>query len=53
MPVLIRSMAGRWRSMRRRRRAERALRNALLELDDHLLRDIGLHRPRAAGDPWL
>ena len=53
MPVLIRSMLGRWRTMRQRRRAARELRSALLELDGHLLRDIGLHRPRVPGGPWL
>jgi uncharacterized protein YjiS (DUF1127 family) len=43
----------RWRVMRRRRRADRNLVEACRHLDDHLLKDIGLKRPRSAGDPWL
>lgn len=53
MPISQQSLFGRWREMRRRRHAERQLRAALAELDDHLLRDIGLHPRRSAGDPRL
>ncbi|TPM25790.1 DUF1127 domain-containing protein [Mesorhizobium sp. B2-2-2] len=52
MPVFLQSTFGRWRTIRRRRRAARDLRAALFELNEHLLRDAGLHRSRSAGDPW-
>jgi uncharacterized protein YjiS (DUF1127 family) len=45
MSMFLQSIFGRWRVMRRRLRAERDLRNALFELNDHLLRDVGLRRP--------
>ncbi|MDP2331320.1 MAG: DUF1127 domain-containing protein [Reyranella sp.] len=42
MSMFLQSMFGRWRAMRRRHRAEHDLRTALFELNDHLLKDIGL-----------
>ena len=42
----------RWRERRRRYREERALHMALLELDDHLLKDIG-YQPRNSIDPGM
>lgn len=50
MPITLQYQFGLWRETRRRRRAER---EAFLELNDHLLRDIGLQPRRSAGDPWL
>ena len=40
-----------WRAMRRRHRAERDLHDALVDLDDYLLRDLGLGRPGATRNP--
>ena len=50
MSMLLQSMFGRWRAMRRRHHAERDLRAALFEINDHLLKDIGL--PAAPRD-WI
>jgi hypothetical protein len=41
MPMFLQSMFGRWRAMRKRRRANRDLREAFDRLDNHLLRDSG------------
>lgn len=53
MSMIMHSTLARWRVMRRRRRADRELREALHRLDDRLLEDIGVKRPRSAGYPWL
>ncbi|MHA6688255.1 hypothetical protein [Mesorhizobium sp. A556] len=53
MSIFLQPTFERWRAMRRRHRAERDLRDALFELNDHLLRDLGFRHPRSAGDPRL
>jgi uncharacterized protein YjiS (DUF1127 family) len=53
MSMILQSIFGRWRAMRRRHRTERDLRDALFELNDHLLRDVGLRRPRSACAPLI
>lgn len=49
MSVSQQTLFGRWREMRRRHHAEYQLRVALAELNDHLLRDIGLPPRRSTG----
>jgi uncharacterized protein YjiS (DUF1127 family) len=51
MSMFLQPLFGRWRAMRRRHRAERDLRDALFDLNDHLLSDVGLGRPGAARYP--
>lgn len=53
MPMFMQSMFGRWRALRKRHHAERDMRAALFELNDHLRRDIGFQPRRSAGNPWL
>ncbi|RCS24740.1 DUF1127 domain-containing protein [Phyllobacterium salinisoli] len=48
MPISQQTLFERWREMRRCHHAERELRAALAELNDHLLRDIGLQPRRSA-----
>lgn len=52
MSISQQSLYGRWRETRRRHRAEYELRVALVDLNDHLLRDIGFQPRRSAGALW-
>ena len=45
MSMFLKSIFGRWRPCAGAIAAERDLRDALFELNDHLLRDVGLRRP--------
>lgn len=52
MPISHQSLFGFWRARRARRRARYEIYATLFELNDHLLRDIGLQRPMILGfDP--
>lgn len=51
--MFVKSALGRWRVMRGRRRADRNHIEVLRQLNDHLLKDIGLKGPRSADDRWL
>lgn len=53
MQKIFTSISVRWRVMLRRRRLRR---NTILlrhQVNDYLLKDIGLHEPRSTDDPWL
>ena len=53
MREVFTSISVRWRVMLRRRRL---CRNTILlrhQVNDYLLKDIGLHEPRSTDDPWL
>lgn len=47
MSALHQTLVGRWRELRRHHRTDRQTRFAFAELNDHLLRDIGL-QPRCS-----
>lgn len=53
MPTIFRSISVRWRIMLGRRRSRRNRIVVLRQLSDHVLKDIGLHERRSAGDPWF
>lgn len=53
MAIFQDCLFGHWLERRRRIRTERARRAALLELNDHFLKDIGFQPRKSAGDPWL
>lgn len=46
------SLFSQWQERRRRHHAERDVRTALGELDERLLKDIGLHRRKFLGERW-
>ena len=53
MPHSQQSLLRRWQETRRRHHAEREWRAALVELSDHLRKDIGLQPRCCPGEPWL